>query len=278
MDPRAAEVATVDMDKARGALERAEAIYAEEGNKEPEQLEHEAYLARRYAETAVARADDARAQEEIENAELERTQVLLESRTAEAERRAAEAEQAQALASQRTRVATQAQQAAERAQIAAVSERARANDLAQQIAALEAEQTERGLVLTLGDVLFDTDEAQLKPGADSTLDELASFLDEYQERELLIEGHTDSRGSEGYNRDLSQQRAGAVRDALVDRGIDVARLHVRALGETLPVASNETAAGRQQNRRVEIVISDQDGEIADLRAATSGGSQQGSTD
>jgi len=120
---------------------------------------------------------------------------------------------------------------------------------------LEAEQTERGLVLTLPeDVYFDVDESTLKPGGRRELDRIAATLREYPERNVLIEGHTDSTGSVAYNRDLSARRAQAVRGYLVQVGVAPSRLIARGYGEMLPVASNQTAGGRQQNRRVELVI------------------------
>jgi outer membrane protein OmpA-like peptidoglycan-associated protein len=120
---------------------------------------------------------------------------------------------------------------------------------------LEAEQTERGLLLTLPEnVFFDVDESTLKPGGQRELDRIAEALADYPERNVLIEGHTDSTGSVAYNRDLSVRRAQAVRDYLVRAGVAPSRLIARGYGETLPVASNQTAGGRQQNRRVELVI------------------------
>ena len=123
------------------------------------------------------------------------------------------------------------------------------------------------LVLTLGDVLFDTAQATLKAGADRTLDRLASFMMEYPERQVAIEGHTDSRGSDDYNRDLSKRRADSVRDALVDRGVQAQRIRSVGLGEAYPVAGNDTAGGMQQNRRVEIVISDESGNFPEGQRA-----------
>jgi outer membrane protein OmpA-like peptidoglycan-associated protein len=117
------------------------------------------------------------------------------------------------------------------------------------------------VVLTLSDVLFDTDEADLKPGAGSAIAQLAELLDEYPDRRLRIEGHTDSRGSDAYNRELSKERAAAIADALTNRGVSRSRLEIVGMGEAYPVATNETAAGRQQNRRVEIVISEPDGDF-----------------
>lgn len=131
--------------------------------------------------------------------------------------------------------------------------------LSRELEALKAKQTERGAVLTLGDVLFDTDKAQLKPGAQVTIDKLASYLLKYPQQRILVEGHTDSRGTDTYNQDLALRRANAVGTALYSRGVSRDRVSVRSLGELYPVASNDSAAGRQQNRRVEVVISDKDG-------------------
>ncbi|MEP7208527.1 MAG: OmpA family protein [Casimicrobiaceae bacterium] len=110
------------------------------------------------------------------------------------------------------------------------------------------------MVLTLGDVLFDTGRAELKPGADRTIDQLATFLRENADRTVEIEGYTDSTGADALNQVLSERRAIAVKNALADRGIAATRVSARGFGETNPVASNDSAAGRQQNRRVEVVI------------------------
>jgi outer membrane protein OmpA-like peptidoglycan-associated protein len=129
----------------------------------------------------------------------------------------------------------------------------------QELAALKAKQTERGLVLTLGDVLFDTASSQLKPGAQTTIAQLASFMAENPDRRLLIEGHTDARGSEAYNQDLSERRADAVANALYRQGVAANRVTVVGLGEQYPLASNDTASGQQENRRVEVIISSDNG-------------------
>jgi outer membrane protein OmpA-like peptidoglycan-associated protein len=128
-------------------------------------------------------------------------------------------------------------------------------ELQRQIDALKAKPTDRGLVLTLGDVLFESGRAELKPGATSNLGQLVAFLAKYPSRTVAIEGHTDSVGGEDYNLGLSQRRADSVRSHLVSRGVDAARITATGAGESAPVASNESAAGRQQNRRVEVIIS-----------------------
>ncbi len=119
----------------------------------------------------------------------------------------------------------------------------------------------RGMVMTLGDVLFDTNAATLKPGAALTIDRLSKFLDQNADTRVIIEGHTDSQGPDAYNEELSRRRAQAVADDLVRRGVASSRLEVIGRGEGYPVADNSTSAGRQQNRRVEIVFSDEAGKF-----------------
>jgi outer membrane protein OmpA-like peptidoglycan-associated protein len=127
--------------------------------------------------------------------------------------------------------------------------------LAQELANLKARETNRGLVLTLGDVLFDVNQATLTPGAMNNLSTLVTFLKEHPDRHVTIEGYTDSAGSEAYNLELSQRRAEAVRNFLLQSGIEASRLTATGYGEASPIAPNTTAAGRLQNRRVEVVIS-----------------------
>ncbi len=126
--------------------------------------------------------------------------------------------------------------------------------LRQQLASLQAKQTDRGIVLTMGDVLFDVDQATLKPGAIEQMSRLAQFLQQHPDQSLRIEGYTDSTGTADYNQSLSQRRADAVRNTLVADGVAPQRIVAVGLGEDYPVATNSTAAGRQQNRRVNIVI------------------------
>jgi outer membrane protein OmpA-like peptidoglycan-associated protein len=123
-----------------------------------------------------------------------------------------------------------------------------------ELAALQAQQTDRGLVVTLGDILFDFDEAELTPGGELQVARLADALRQMPDRNVLIEGHTDSSGSDSYNLELSQRRANAVEDLLIIQGVDPTRILTRGYGEQYPVVANDSAAGRQQNRRVEVVI------------------------
>jgi len=212
-------------------------------------VDHLAYLARRHADAGQARVDEARARQDVAKAQDERNRILLASRSREAQNAQANAQVAQANAQAAQSEAHAAQQQLQSTQ--------------QQLKDLQAKQTERGMVLTLGDVLFDTNKATLKPGADQRIDRLATFLQRNPNERLIIEGYTDSTGSEEYNEELSQRRAQAVANVLAGQGVPASRYQVVGKGQAFPVASNATPAGRQQNRRVEVVFSDQSGRFAE---------------
>lgn len=129
-----------------------------------------------------------------------------------------------------------------------------AEALRRQLDELNAKQTERGLVVTLGDVLFESGKSDLKSAATANLNKLSGFLAQYPDRSLVIEGHTDSIGSESYNQVLSQNRAESVKAFLLDQGIAASRVTAFGKGESSPVASNDSSSGRQMNRRVEVII------------------------
>lgn len=135
--------------------------------------------------------------------------------------------------------------------------RARERELAllrQELTMIQSRSTERGIVLTIPDVLFEVDKAELKTNAQRDLAAIAAYLKEQPAQKVLIEGHTDSTGTETYNHELSLRRSTAVETFFLRNGVDPKLLEVRGLGEDQPIASNETIAGRQQNRRVEIVM------------------------
>jgi outer membrane protein OmpA-like peptidoglycan-associated protein len=136
---------------------------------------------------------------------------------------------------------------------------ARLNEALTQLRSLVVEitnlqQTSRGLVISLSDILFDVNKATLKAGAEANIRRIAAVLQQYPDHQISVEGHTDATGPDDYNLRLSDQRAAAVREALVRGGVDAARITSKGLGETQPVATNDTPAGRQQNRRVEVVV------------------------
>ena len=224
--------APIPLREANQALQRAERVWADDHD--VEEVQHLAALATQRVEMAKAAAERKVAEAQIQHAAEERERVRLDARTREAQRAQSEAAQAH----------QQAQAATSQVQ-----------QLQQELAALQAKQTDRGLVLTLGDVLFETGKADLRPGALRHLYPLVTFLQKEPQRRVQIEGHTDSVGSEAYNLDLSQRRADAVRDFLLQNGVNSAQLTTRGYGKASPVASNATTEGRQQNRRVELIIS-----------------------
>ncbi|HSY05601.1 MAG TPA: OmpA family protein [Steroidobacteraceae bacterium] len=246
-DPLAPQVAARDLDAARSRLQEAET--ALEQHRPLPQVDHLAYLARRHAEAGEARVQAAHAQQEVARAQEQRNQILLAARA-----RQAEAAQSQARMAESQARAARSQADASAAQLA---------DAQRQLEDLKAKPTDRGMVLTLGDVLFDTGRATLKPGADLALDRLAHYLQEHPNTKVVIEGFTDSRGSDEYNDELSQRRADAVAHALMARGMPADDLRAVGRGKNFPVATNDTEAGRQQNRRVEIVFSDANGRFAE---------------
>lgn len=142
-----------------------------------------------------------------------------------------------------------------RALAAADAERQKA-ELQRQIDLLQAKPTERGLVLTLGNVLFATGRADLNAGGTDSLNQLVAFLNQYPDRKIMIEGHTDSVGTAASNMDLSERRAGSVQSYLLQQGVGPHRITAFGMGESQPIADNDTNTGRQQNRRVEVIIDD----------------------
>ena len=260
-EPLAGRVATTELAAAREALAAADGAYEE---REPlELIEHHAYVAQRYADISTELVAEAAAREEVQRGEAERNRIIAEARAREAEAAALVAEAATREAEATTRELEVQARATEEQTRAAEAAEERSRDLERELEDLEARDTDRGLVLTLGDVLFDTGAATLKPGAATTIDRLAQFMRDYPERSVRIEGHTDSAGSDETNQSLSERRAQAVREALVMRGLEPARIATLGYGEVRPVAGNDTPGGRQQNRRVEIVVSDAQGVFAD---------------
>lgn len=252
------EQAPVEFDKASRMLRQAAQAEA------PAEMDRRAALAQDQIAIATAVAQRNQAEAELEALEEEKQRVLLDTREAQVEKARQQAEERAREAERKAREAEMARQEAESARAEAEAARRQAEAarreaeaLKEQLTELQARETERGLVLTLGDVLFETGKADLMAGAARSIDKLAEFLRENPERSVLVEGHTDSTGGESFNLSLSQRRADAVRSALLARGIAPDRVIARGYGEQYPVADNSTSAGRQQNRRVEIVILDE---------------------
>jgi len=233
--PDAGKYAAAEIAAAPEALLEAEQLAKQGKSKKAAEV---AYVAKRHADIATEQIARGQSEQKAAEAEAERQKAVLQAREQEAAAARATAEAAK----------QNAQREAEAAQRTAA-------DLEAQLRELQAKQTDRGLVLTLGDVLFDSGQATLKPGAASTIERLASFLEQSPERSVAIEGHTDSMGSDSYNLSLSENRANSVKAALVAKGISAQRIVSVGKGEGVPVASNDSSAGRQQNRRVEIIVS-----------------------
>jgi OmpA-OmpF porin, OOP family len=222
--PEVQRLAPAEVARARQELERAEAAWRRQAG--GGEIEHLAYLAEQRAHTARAVAAEGAAREEIERLSAERESIQLEARERDlmlTERRAERAE-------------------------------SELEALRQELAELEAIQTARGLELTLGDVLFEFDSDELTPGGMQRLARLAEVLQASPAHSVLIEGHTDSVGDPGYNLTLSERRANAVQDFLIMQGVEPTRIVAHGYGQEFPLAPNDTEAGRQQNRRVEVVI------------------------
>ncbi|MFT3817840.1 MAG: OmpA family protein [Rubrivivax sp.] len=273
--------APLELKRAGDSLRRADELNAK--GESLAEVESAAYVAQRQAETAIAVAQAKRNEEAIKGAEADRERARADARAAEARRAQAEASSARQQASMAQQQATSAQQQAMSAQQQAEAARAQASDaqaradaarlqaaqaqageasarqqaleLQQQLAELQAKPTERGVLVTLGDVLFEFGRAEVKPTAQASLQKLAAYLKEHPERQVLIEGFTDSVGSDSVNLLLSQRRAESVSAALAGLGVAPVRIAVRGYGKSYPIADNNTDTNRALNRRVEIYIS-----------------------
>src|SRR5579884_4144379 len=246
---------------------------------------------RQRVEEARARAAEAEAQRQKEAEQRAQAEQDLQA----AQQARQQAEQAQQQADQARQAALQAQQEAERQRQAAEQQRLAAEQQAQQ-AQLQAQQAEqqkeqlrqrlqqqlnailqtrdsaRGLIVNMSDVLFDTNKYTLKPGAREKLAKVAGILLAYPDLKVQVEGYTDSTGTPEYNQQLSERRAMTVRDYLVAQGINLNNVTAQGFGQNDPVASNATAAGRQQNRRVQMVVSGEPiGNVASAQGLPSAG-------
>lgn len=251
-NPDVVNLAPVELKKAGESLDKADAALSK--GESDATVNHLAYLAKQQVAIAEETAKRKAAEMEITSASAQRDQIRLAARTAEVEAARRQAELAQQTAEQQAARAEAARRQAETAQ-------QRIAQQEMQLKELEAKKTDRGLVITLGDVLFSVNKAELSPGGMRNVRKLADFLNRYPQRKVLIEGHTDSTGSHSINQPLSERRADAVRTALIDMGVGSDRIETRGYADAYPVANNRTAAGRQLNRRVEIILSDDSGNI-----------------
>jgi outer membrane protein OmpA-like peptidoglycan-associated protein len=250
-DPNVQKYAALDLQSARNELAEANAAAI---RRDERSIAQPAYLATQTARLAQlragAKANDAR----VAAGQADRDRIQLNARTQEVNTAVSARDDA-----------TQKAASADAARDQATQQTAA---LQAELDALKAKPTDRGLVLTLGDVLFDTSRADLNPGASRNLDQLVRFLTDHPERRVEIDGFTDSVGTDSFNLDLSQRRADTVKSVLVNRGIDSSRIVTRGYGKDFGVASNADTGGRQLNRRVEIVIGGEDGAAVVARSHT----------
>lgn len=244
-DAQVTALAPDELKRAGDALHAAEKARMDDDGKA--QVDHLAYIASQRVTIAQDTAAGKVAQAMVTGAAAERDRIRLAQRTSEAD------------SAQRQLAVSQQGNAQKTAELASAELRMqqgdqRVGELEMQLKDMNARRTERGMVVTLGDVLFDTGQARMLPDTEGRMGKLAEFFKRHPQRTASIEGYTDNVGSPGSNVDLSQRRAQAVVTALVDRGVSSGRLSTRAHGEEGPAASNATPAGRQLNRRVEVVF------------------------
>ena len=244
-NPKVASYAPLEMKQASDAMAKANAAAA--NNDSTEEIDKLAYLAKQKIALTQEVAKQKSAEADVAKSGTERDKMRLDQRTREADQSRTAANIARgdaAYAQQQTRDA-----------------QARNANLEAQLAELSAKKTERGMVITLGDVLFATDQARLNPEGQRTVQKLAQVLTQNPQRTVLIEGFTDSTGSSAHNQALSERRADSVQLGLLEQGIARNRIAIHGYGEAHPVAGNESTTDRQLNRRVEIVLSEDDGKI-----------------
>lgn len=270
---RVSTLAADELKQADQALQVARKSWADK--EKTSTVNHLAYLASQRVAIAEETAASRTSQAITAGAGAERDKSRLALRTKEveqvnwklAESRASNASTVEALARSDRKLQRSEQGSAEKSTELAAADAiaqhnraemnrndARVNDLESQLKELNAKQTERGLVVTLGDMLFNTGQARILPGSSGNLAKLAEFFKSNPNSAATIEGHTDSVGAAAANIALSQRRANAVMTTLTNLGVSADRLSIHAHGADSPIASNETAAGRQMNRRVEIVF------------------------
>ncbi|MFA5516086.1 MAG: OmpA family protein [Desulfuromonadales bacterium] len=237
-NPQVTQYAPMELNQAQKTLMEAERLYGE--GADPHQISHQAYLADQQVAIARQAAVLNMTQKAIADAGTERQQILLQT--------------------SKTRAGEAGLAAQQEAEVEA------ARQLASELQA-ELQQTSRGMVIALKDVFFASGQAELNPGAERTITKMAEFLKQHPDQSVIIEGFTDSTGSTDLNLALSEARAEAVRSALLGQGIESERIIAQGLGEQYPIANNNTAAGRQLNRRVEIVIDGAAGSSAGLAGA-----------
>lgn len=251
-NPNVERLAPIEMEQATVAMNHANAASNQDDS--AVEIDKLAYIAKDKIAQANEVTKQKLAERQIAQTAKERDQMILTQRTSEADKAKQDAAQSQLTTQAALAAAADSQRQAADAQAQAAALKAQLDDLS-------AKQTERGLVITMGDVLFGTDLSNLNSEGMRSAQKLADVLNKNPQRTVLVEGYTDSTGSSSHNQELSERRAMSVRTALVGMGISGDRVLTRGYGQSFPVAANDTSANRQMNRRVEIVLSDANGKI-----------------
>ncbi len=245
-NPDVRQYASTELTQSAEALDKANA--ASTNRDSAKTVDELAYLAKQKITVAENVAKQKVAEKVLADAEKQRNQIQLDQRNTEVAN-------ANANVNIANQVAAASQDDAQQSQ-------ARAAKLEQELADLHAQKTDHGIIITFGDILFNTNEARLNPSGVGVVQKLAMILNENPQRNVLINGYTDSTGTATYNLALSERRAGAVSDILADSGVSRQRIATHGYGESSPIAANNSAENRQLNRRVEITLSDASGNIA----------------
>jgi outer membrane protein OmpA-like peptidoglycan-associated protein len=262
-DPAVTTAAPTELQRARASLVAAESAWKAHDETDTNSL---AYIAKQRANVAREVAARYTTEQRLKQLGAERERIYADARARDAriaQGQAAEAKQQAAAATEQAQsaqaLAEAERQRSEQRARELDAEREKTARMQQDLQTLAAKSTERGVVVTLPDVLFDSGRAELQGGGVHALQTVANVMNNHPERRVMVEGFTDSQGGDAYNRELARRRAEAVKDELQSLGVPNQNIETRAYGKEYPVADNSTAAGRQQNRRVEIVFSDAEG-------------------
>ena len=240
--PESREYAPIALSDAEDAINNLKTSIKHE-----EDVDHYEHIAERRLDIVELKVNAAKSQKVIDKAEVNRKDILLSAREQEVRDAKLQAQ------SYRQRALS--------AESKAQSMQAKAEKLAEENEGLSTRITDKGLILSMNSILFEVNSEKLLDGSQRTLQRISEFLVENADNNITISGHTDSTGTEEYNRELSKKRAESVKTALTSRGVKLDRIETEGLGEAYPIANNETKVGRQQNRRVEITIQN-DGDVA----------------
>ena len=257
-NPTTVRTAAVQLDELEKLTARAESSWSDGDDQE---YEHVLFLAQKQADVTQARTEIGEKRQEVNSLAEQRNQLRLDAQesrlnAARADLKSTQgrAEQAEAARKKAQEEAQAARDEVEQARLEAQLAADQAMALSSELENVKAEQTDRGTLLTLQDILFEFGKSELKDGAERTMQKLAEFINKNPKVTLVIEGFTDSVGSEEFNQKLSERRANAVRDAMLENGVEASRMTTKGMGEQFPVASNDTDPGRSKNRRVEILL------------------------